>query len=194
MLAGGDMIPVVFGAGETELKPTRSLRLAPWELEIGFGAANWVAEVDDGVGLGGRGRPRPDGFDVVCVCGFGVADWKSSKSSSSLAPTDKESNPLSIGCGLAFLPFAAKSLGGVFGGISSTSKLRMSISGSFFFGGAVFWGSLRADDDDDAASGFGLDVLGVLPSSPSSYSSNLSRRLVESWKSDLFPPKPPPSP
>lgn len=191
VLAGGEMMPEALGAGEMELNPTRSLRLAPCEPETGLGAAIWAVELLFKVaGLGGRESPGIEG--LVADWLLGVADWKSSKSSSSAAPPAcKEPNPSSIGFGVAFLPFEAKSLGGVFGGISSASKLRMSISGSFFFGGSGFLVSRRADDDD---SGFRRAEVAVLPSSYSSYSSNLSRRLVESWNSDVFPPKPPPSP
>ena len=41
-LAGGgaDFVLLMLGVGEMELKPTRSLRLAPWEAETGLGAAS----------------------------------------------------------------------------------------------------------------------------------------------------------
>ena len=59
------------GVGETELKLTRSLRLAPWKADIGLGAANCVADDVDVVDSGG-GRACIDG--VLEDCGAGVAD------------------------------------------------------------------------------------------------------------------------
>lgn len=121
------------------------------------------------------GKVGIEGLDVV-----GDADWKSSKSSSSFSKA----------FGAALFPLKENSLGGVSGGTSS-SKARISISGSFGFGGSAFLvliGSvavvpvfLRAEE-------------GVEPSSCSSYSSNRSLLLLESWNPDVFPPNPPPSP
>lgn len=193
VLAGGETMPAELGIGEIELKPTRSLRLAPCVAETGFGAASWVAAIDGAFEGGGSERPGMDGLLALEM--LGVADWKSSKSSSSWTPpADSAPNPLSMGFAEALLPFNAKSLGGVLGGMSSASKLKMSISGSFFFGGSGLEGSRRIADDDDEDAGFRRDEADVAPSSYSSYSSNLSRRLFESWKSEAFPPYPPPSP
>lgn len=61
----------LLGAGEMDEKPTRSLRLAPWRPETGFGAANWVVVVVVKVPVGG-GRPWTEGLEEVCV--VGVAD------------------------------------------------------------------------------------------------------------------------
>lgn len=58
-LWGKEATPLVVGAGEMELKLTRSLMLAPWKPETGFGAANWVFEVAES----GRGKFGIDGFD-----------------------------------------------------------------------------------------------------------------------------------
>lgn len=52
VLGGGEAMPVVLGAGEMELKPTRSLRLAPWEPETGLGAASGLGEAIEVVELG----------------------------------------------------------------------------------------------------------------------------------------------
>ena len=169
MGAGGETRPLVaLGAGEIELN--RSLRLLLCDGATGWGAANCAGAavvVDIGVG-----KPGIDGFDAVAV--VGEADWKSSKSSSSF------SNAL----GAAFLPFEETSFGGVSGGTSS-SKASISISGSFGLGGSGFLaltGSVtvvpvlrRAEED-------------VAPSSYSSYSSNRSPLLPESWNPDVFPP------
>lgn len=62
VFAAGEMMPVVLGVGEMELKPTRSLRLAPWEPDTGLGAAIEVFVV---VGLAGSDSPGIDGLLVV---------------------------------------------------------------------------------------------------------------------------------
>ena len=143
------------------LKPTRSLRLLPCEGATGLGAANWVL----GAAVpAASGRPDIDGFigaDMV-----GVADWKSSKSSSSTAPVSSE---LVVG----FLILDTNSFGGVSGGMSS-SKARISISGSLGLGGSAFFCSLLG------SSAFRREGDESSPSSPSSYSSNRSLLLLES--------------
>ena len=136
VLADGETMPTELGAGEIELKPTRSLRFAPWEADTGLGAASCVADADEVAGKVGRFRPIVGVLELLWV--FGVADWKSSNSSSSAPPADSDPKPSSMGFADALFPFEAKSFGGVFGGKSSASKLRISISGSFFFGGAGF--------------------------------------------------------
>lgn len=62
VLAGGELMPVMLGVGEIELKPTRSLRLAPWEPETGLGAASWAVEMFEVSGLGGRESPGMEGL------------------------------------------------------------------------------------------------------------------------------------
>ena len=158
-----------------ELKPTRSLRLLPCEGATGLGAANWVL---DAVVLVDSGRPGIDGLEGAAV--IGVADWKSSKSSSSAAPVFS-------GFVAGFLILEANSFGGVSGGMS-LSKARISISGSFGLAGSAFFCSRFG------TSAFRREVDETSPSSPSSYSSNRSFLLLESWKPDVFPPYPPPSP
>lgn len=108
--------------------------------------------------------PGMERFVVVVV---GVADWKSSKSSSS-APSSKTFKA-------AFFPLEANGFGGVSGGMSS-SKPSMSISGAFGLGGSAFF--------TGAVSIFrrALDVMA--PSSYSSYSSKRSFLLLASWKPD----------
>ena len=158
-----------------ELKPARLFRLLPCEGATGFGAANWVV---DAVVLVASGRPGIDGLEGAAV--VGVADWKSSKSSSSAAP-------VSSGFAAGFLMLEANSFGGVSGGMSS-SKAKISISGSFGLGGSAFFCSRFG------TSAFRRELDETSSSSPSSYSSNRSRLLLESWKPDVFPPNPPPSP
>ena len=158
-----------------ELKPTRSLRLLPCEGATGLGAANWVLGA---VVLVDSGRAGIDGFEGAAM--VGVADWKSSKSSSSAVPA-------SSGFVVGFFILEVNSFGGVSGGMSS-SKAKISISGSLGFGGSTFFCSrfgtsaFRREGDENSSS------------SPSSYSSNRSLLLLESWKPDVFPPNPPPSP
>lgn len=169
------MLLIALGTGEIELKPTRSLRLLLCEGATGLGAANWVLGA---VVLVASGRPGIDGCEAGAV--VVVADWKSSKSSSSAAP-------VSSGLAAGFFIFDANSFGGVSGGISS-SKARISISGSFGLGCSAFFCSRFG------ASAFRREVGEASTSSPSSYSSNRSRLLLESWKSEVLPPYPPPSP
>ena len=156
-----------------ELKPTRSLRLLPCEGATGLGAANWVFDAV----VVASGRPGIDGLEGAAV--VGVADWKSSKSSSSAVPA-------SSGFVVGFFILEVNSFGGVSGGMSS-SKAKISISGSLGFGGSTFFCSC-----------FGISAVrrevDETSSSPSSYSSNWSLLLLESWKPDVFPPNPPPSP
>ena len=154
MGTGGETtLPVALDVGDMELKPTRSLRLLLCEGATGLGAANWVL---DAVVLVDSGRLGIDGFEGATV--VGVADWKSSKSSSSAAP-------VSSGFEAGFLTLEVNSFGGVSGGMSS-SKPRMSISGSFGFGVSAFFGS-RFE-----ISAFRREADETSPSSPSSYSSN----------------------
>lgn len=64
------MLLVALGAGETELKPTRSLRLLPCEGATGVGAANCVFE-----GLlvaSGSGIPGMEALEALVL--VGVAD------------------------------------------------------------------------------------------------------------------------
>ncbi len=147
-----------------------------------MGAANWVDDCGAIVFVKGA-IPGIEGLEKVCV--VGVADWKSSKSSSSAPP-----GPSSSGLETFFLPFGTNSFGGVSGGISS-SKPSMSISGSFFLGGSGFLGSRLAADE---VSAFRRPGVATAPSSYSSYSSKRSRRLEESWNPEVLPPNPPPSP
>lgn len=187
VLGGGAAKPLgwgeaMLGVGEREEKPTREVRLGPWEAETGLGAANWG--VDRGVTVFVRGAsPGIEGLEKVFL--VGVADWKSSKSSSSTPP-----RPESRGFETVFLPLETNSFGGVSGGMSS-SKPSISISGSFFFGGSGFLGSRLAVVE---ASAFRRPEAATAPSSYSSYSSKRSRRVEESWNSEVLPPKPPPSP
>ena len=162
MGAGGEAtLLMTLGAGEMELKPTRSLRLLPCEGGTGLGAANWVF---DAVVLADSGRAGIDGLEEAVV--VGVADWKSSKSSSSTAL-------VSSGLAAGFLILEENSLGGVSGGMS-LSKAKKSISGSFGFRGSAFFCSRLG------TSGFRREVGDASPSSPSSYSSNRSLLLLES--------------
>ena len=70
------------GVGVIDVNPTMPFRFTPWDPDTGLGAANCVFDVvltvDDGGGM-------PNWFDDVDAAGAGagVADWKSSKSSSS---------------------------------------------------------------------------------------------------------------
>ena len=154
MGAGGEAILLIaLGAGEMELKPTRSLRLLPCGGATGLGAASWML---DAVFLADSGRPGIDGLEGAAV--VGVADWKSSKSSSSAVS-------VSSGFMAGLLIVEANSFGGVSGGMSS-SKARISISGSLGLGGSAFFCSLFG------TSAFRREVDETSPSSPSSYSSN----------------------
>lgn len=174
-------------------KPTRSLRLAPRTPETGLGAASWVVVVVFEVAVGGGG-PRIEDLAEVCV--VGVADWKSSKSSSSAPPVCCVPKPLSRPLPLVFLPFVGDASAGPPLAMSSSPNEKRSISGSFALGldFGVFSASLREVDAAGGCSAFrrGEDV--AAPSSYSSYSSNRSLRFPESWKPPVFPPNPPPSP
>ena len=174
MGCGADLVLLILGAGEMELKPTRSLRLALWDAEVGFGAAYWVLDAN-GVAEIGVGRPGIVVFEGAEVCVLGVADWKSSKSSSSAAPDEVLPSMSSIGFETVFLPFEVNGLGGVSGGMSSSSKARISISGSFFFGGSAFLGSRLTVVDEESV--FRRAGEATAPSSYSSYSSNRSLLL-----------------
>lgn len=177
MLDGGDVkadVVTVDGAGEIVLNPTRSVKLFPCDAETGFGAAICVlgtANVDGGCSILGM-----EGFAAADVVGSGVADWKSSKSSSSFvvgAGAEAPSIPRSsIGFVMGFLPLYANSLGGVIGGRSPSSKLNMSFSGSFLGGSSFFRFRFAAVDDDGAEVRTAGEA--TAPSSYSSYSSNRS--------------------
>ncbi len=134
----------------------------------------------------GAGRFGKEGLEAVVA---EVADWKSSKSSSTAVVDWRELTPLSRA---VFLLFDKNSFGGVSGGTSS-SKPRMSISGSFGLGGSAFLASRRAEFVENV-SDFRRAGVDAAPSSASSYSSKRSRLLLESWKPDWAPPNPPPSP
>jgi len=183
--SGADFVLLMLGAGEMELKPTRSLKLAPWDAGTGLGAAYWVLCARDVADSGG-GRFEIEGFEGAEDCVVGVADWKSSKSSSSAPPDEAPPSISSIGFETAFLPLVVKGFGGVSGGISSSSNPRMSISGSFFLGGSAFFGSRLTAVEEVSA--FRRPEEATAPSSNSSYSSNRSLLLLESWKPDVFPP------
>ena len=136
----------------------------------------------------GGGRVGIEGFEDVCV--LGVADWKSSKSSSSAVWSVPK---LSTGLKMAFLPFEANSLGGVSGGISSSPNANKSTSGSLFLGGSAFFASRFAGvGKEDSA--FRRTGDATAPSSYSSYSSKRSLLPPVSSNPPVFPPYPPPSP
>lgn len=166
----------VLVAGEMAANPARSFKLAPCDAETGFGAAICEFEVAEGFETGGKESPGAIGFDVGG--GFGVADWKSSKSSSSAPPDCNPPKLSSIELDKALLPFMAKSLGGVLGGRSSSSNPSISTSGSFGLGGSTSLVSRFTAADID--SGFRRPEAVTAPSSYSSYSSNRSLRLLES--------------
>ena len=84
---------------------------------IGCGAAKMVAEV--GFEVAGGGEKAAKGF--VCCVAAGVADWKSSKSSSASKVFDT---------GAVVVPFD-----GLAGAAGSSSKLKRSFTGSAFLGG-----------------------------------------------------------
>ena len=167
----------MLGAGEMELKPTRSFRLAPWEAEIGLGVAYWVLGAR-GVEDIGVGRPGIEDLEEAEGWVVGVADWKSSKSSSSAALDGAPPSMSSIGFETAFLPLEAKGLGGVSGGMSLSSNARISISGSFFLDGSALLGSRLIAVEDGSA--FLRPGEATAPSSYSSYSSKRSLLLFES--------------
>lgn len=184
---GVEMPVPVLGAGDMEEKPTRSFRFGAWDPETGLGAANWVLDVVVAVEVGGWMLER--GFGLGAAVVDGVADWKSSKSSSSAAAGDWKliSRPLLAG----FLPFDVE----VGAGSSSPIENR-SGSGSFFFAGSAFLFSRLTLEEVglETESAFRRPGAATAPSSYSSYSSNLSPLLAESWNPPVFPPKPPPSP
>ena len=72
VLEDGEVVLGKLGAGEMELKPTKSFRLAPWEADTGLGAAICVLGPVGDSGADGRDNPGIDGFDTFC--GSGVAD------------------------------------------------------------------------------------------------------------------------
>ena len=90
---------VVEDAGVIDKNPTSSLRFAPWVPETGCGAANCVLEFVVNVDVGGGMAAI---LEVVVGSVDGVADWKSSKSSSSIESGESMSSPLPAG----FLPAA----------------------------------------------------------------------------------------
>ena len=127
-----------------------------------------------------------EGCEVVVV--VGVADWKSSNSSSSAPLACIDPSPFPTELEIDCFAVEPNSFGGVSGGMSSSNP-RMSISGSLGFGGSAALALLFARPGSDFFVG-GEDMA---PSSNSSYSSNRSF-LPESWNPDVFPPNPPPSP
>ena len=147
-------VALELGAGEMDENPTISDKLAAFGAETGWGAAYWVAEVVVDIGGASEGK---DGADV---CTDGVADWKSSKSSSSA--------PLEV------MGAAAGAEMGI-----GSSKENRSTSGSFFLGGSDFFGVRSvvfrlAEDEDEDVSACRFPGAATAPSSYSSYSSNLS--------------------
>ncbi len=151
--------------GEMDEKPTRSVRFACLGADTGCGAANWVLDVVVDVGGAMEGKLGAE------VCTEGVADWKSSKSSSSAVLEE------AAGVGAAI---------GAEAGIGSSNEKR-STSGAFFLGGSDFLGVFSLVRRFDDVSAFLRPGVATAPSSYSSYSSNLSRpplpRVPESWKS-----------
>ena len=124
-----------------------------------------------------------------------MADWKSSKSSSSAPPVCCVPKPLSRPLPLVFLPFVGAASAGPLA-MSSSPNEKRSTSGSFALGFdfSVFPASLRELDAAGGWSAFRRAEDVAAPSSYSSYSSNRSLLLPGSWKPPVFPPKPPPSP
>lgn len=130
-------------------------------VEDGGGIANWLT--------GGA------------VCVTGVADWKSSNSSSSTGFDSSISNPVA-GC----LPAAVDVVATLSSSPKSTRSTGSSLGSGFF------------------ASRFATVAGGLVPrrgkreligsASSSSYSSNRLLLGAVSWKSLVLPPKPPPSP
>ena len=171
------MVAVELGAGVVE-RPERFVREEP---ENGFGAAGCIDETEADIPGGGR----------FCMLGAtGAADWKSSKSSSSVAPDWNELKAASGPELCGPLPFELVVVAGV--KVSSPTESR-STSGSFFTGGSgLFFGGFSLADCFELSPR--RAGLATAPSSYSSYSSNRSRRGAVSWKPDVFPPKPPPSP
>lgn len=136
------------------------LRPAAWPGATGFGAANWVADVVVDVVGGGARLAR--GLVVGCVAGE-VADWKSSKSSSSFTTLGRALEVAGA------LPLEAPDVGG------SSPKSKRSCSGSFglgvYFLAAAVGGAVLVV----VVVGL-LTVLEGSASLPSSYSSNWSPR------------------
>ena len=86
----GDAIVLEVGVGVIEVKPTMPFRFEPCVAETGLGAANCVLEVVLTVEAGGGMANWADDAGA----GAGVADWKSSKSSSSAGWVSRISSPL----------------------------------------------------------------------------------------------------
>lgn len=154
-------VAVVLVAGEMDENPTRSVRLAALGADTGWGAAYCVVEVVVAVGAA-------IGKDGAEFCTDGVADWKSSKSSSSTAVFEA----------------AGAAIGADVVGIGSSNENR-STSGSFFFGGSGFFAAVLSvvfrrleEEEEEVFSACRLDGAATAPSSYSSYSSNLSLRPV----------------
>lgn len=169
-LAGVEVIVGSDGAGDMDEMLARPEMLEPCVALTGFGAANCVAAETLVVVCGGGRIPETEVAAVV-VDGSGVAEMKSSKSSSSLR--------------IDRIPAEGGTLMD-----SSSPNSKRSTSGSFFFGSSTF----RRADEAVAVVALCLEDAGGLDgSSPSSYSSNLSRRPL-SLKELVFPPNPPPSP
>ena len=165
---------LTLGVGDIKLKPTKSLRLVPCNDDTALGAANCVVDDVENVDTGSG---KADTEALLYGCGAGAADWKSSKSSSAEMLDWSVFRSFSA-FGTAVFPFEEFSFGGVSGGASSSNP-RMSISGSFFFGGSTFLSSRFVMDDEDISAFLRVgDVMA--PSSNSSYSSNRSLRALES--------------
>ena len=142
------------GAGDMDDRLARPGMFGVCEAETGFGAANCVFAETLVVVAGGDVIPEREVAAVVVDCA-GVAEMKSSKSSSSPATEDRVADG-----------------GATMGAGSSSPNSNRSTSGSFFLGSSAF-----RLTEELAAAVVRLGLLGVSAiSSPSSYSSNLSRR------------------
>lgn len=189
-MRGGEKVDVVDGvavllvAGETEEK--RSPKLALCTPERACGAANCVEEVVVEVERGGTVPPDAAGCDGAA--GAGVADWKSSNSSSSPVLDWRTPKPSPVEAIAGALPFVELVVG-------ASSNEKRSTSGSFGFGGSAFFVSLLAlARGGDIVSAFLLPGVVAAASSYSSYSSKRSLRPCVSENSAVLPPNPPPSP
>ena len=172
VMLGGDEIEAMpdelGGAGDVVWK--RSLKFDDLVAETGCGAANCVEDVVVDV-VGGGERTEASAEPLVAAGAAGVADWKSSKSSSPLAGADDSMSPKSSKA--AAFPFEVVT--------GSSAKSNKSCSGSFFFNVSILpAASLLIVLTEAARGSFLLDVAGV--SSSSSYSSNRSPLLELSEK------------
>lgn len=139
------------------------------EPDIGCGDANCVADVVVEVEAGGARAKALIGF---AGAGTGVADWKSSNSSSSAVldwRTLKSANAPEDAGAFPLLEDATT---------GSSPKSKRSSSGSWGFAGA-FLASRLAAAGDETEPAFRLPGAATTPSSYSSYSSYLSRFVDE---------------